>query len=159
MQGCDGNFYGTTEWGGADNFGTVFKLTPGGVLTTLVEFTGTTGSNKGSYPRAGLVQGFDGNFYGTTYYGGASNFGTVFKLTPGGVLTTLVEFTGTAGGNIGINPNAGLVQGGDGNFYGTTYYGGASGIGTVFKLTPGGVLTTLVEFTGNTRAATKAHYP
>ena len=69
MQGGDGNFYGTTVWGGADDYGTVFKLTPGGVLTTLVEFTGTADNNKGKRPLAGLVQGGDGNFYGTTICG------------------------------------------------------------------------------------------
>ena len=119
VQGIDGNFYGTTK-GGVSDDGTVFKMTPGGVLTTLVEFTGTTGSNKGRWSHAGLVQGSDGNFYGTTSQGGASDMGTVFKLTPGGVLTTLVEFTGTTGSNKGRIPDAGLVQGSDGNFYGTT---------------------------------------
>ncbi len=158
VEGSDGNFYGTTTGGGASYFGTVFKLTPSGMLTTLVEFTGTAGSNLGNYPYAGLIQGNDGNFYGTTKGGGASDMGTVFKLTPSGVLTTLVEFTGTASGYIGKYPYVGLVQGSDGNFYGTTHEGGASGAGTVFKLTPGGVLTTLVEFTG-TVGSNKGLYP
>ena len=92
------------------------------MLTTLVEFTGYANGYIGKYPSAGLVQGIDGNFYGTTAGGGASDgMGTVFKLTPGGVLTTLVEFTGTAGSNKGGYPIAGLVQGSDGNFYGTTW--------------------------------------
>src|SRR4030095_444709 len=147
VQGSDGSFYGTTRFGGA-NFGTVFKMTPSGVLTTLVEFTFHGTSNKGSVPSAGLVQGSDGNFYGTTLGGGANNFGTVFKMTPSGVLTTLVEFTGNGTSNKGREPT-GLGQGSDGSFYGTTQKGGANDSGTVFKMTPSGVLTTLVEFTGN----------
>ncbi len=160
VQGSDGNFYGTTEGTSFDSmgtYGTVFKMTPGGVRTTLVEFTGNGANNKGTYPQAGLVQGSDGNFYGTTSTGGASGYGTVFKVTSGGVLTTLVEFTGNGGDNKGGSPVASLVQGGDGNFYGTTEGGGASNDGTVFKMTPGGVLTTLVEFTysGSTAALVK----
>ena len=100
--------------------GTVFKMTPGGVLTTLVEFTGTTGSNKGRSPRAGLVRGNDGNFYGTTEGGGASDMGTVFKMTPGGILTTLVSSPAPRA-QPRRDPSAGLVQGSDGNFYGTTH--------------------------------------
>ena len=152
VQGSDGNFYGTTIQGGASGFGTVFRMTPGGGLTTLVEFTGTAGANPGSYPRAGLVQGSDGNFYGTTWVGGASGYGTAFKMTPDGQLTTLVDFTGTAGANPGRNPKAGLMQGSAGNFYGTTSGGGASNLGTVFRMTPGGQLTTLVGFTGTAGA-------
>ncbi len=144
----DGNFYGTTSSGGGpSNHGTVFKMTPAGVLTPLVEFTGNGATNKGSYPPASLVQGSDGNFYGTTVVGGAFNLGTVFRMTPIGVLTTLVEFTGNGLTNKGANPLAGVVQGSDGNFYGTTALGGASGYGTVFQMSPAGVLTTLVEFT------------
>ena len=106
----------------------------------LFSFSGTNGSN----PNAGLVQGSDGNFYGTTYFGGANSNGTVFRMTPGGLLTTLVSFNGSNG----MWPEAGLVQGSDGNFYGTTSSDGASGLGTVFKMTPAGVLTTLVVFNG-----------
>ena len=153
LQGTDGNFYGTTFSGGAYNYGTVFKLTPEGELTTLHSFNVTDGAN----PQAGVVQGADGNFYGTTSDLGAStgccsvlNNGTVFKITPEGVLTTLHTFMWTDG----ANPMASLVQGTDGNFYGTTPNGGlfdyGDGGGTVFKITPQGVFTRLYRF--NTRS-------
>jgi uncharacterized repeat protein (TIGR03803 family) len=150
VQAGDGNFYGTTYTGGNLNQGTVFKMTRGGVLTTLVEFTGTVGNNKGWRPQAGLLQGSDGNFYGTTFSGGAPSFGTIFKMTPGGKLTTLVEFTGNGAENKGANPQARLLQSNDGNFYGTTSKGGGLFSGTVFRMTTSGQLTTLVEFTGTT---------
>ncbi len=141
VQGTNGNFYGTTGYGGASGEGTVFQVTPAGVLTTLVSFNGA----NGSHPVGALVQGSDGNFYGTTDNGGTSgNHGTVFQVTPAGVLTTLVSF----GGTNGSHPAAGLVQGSDGNFYGTTAFGGASGDGTVFQVTAAGALTTLVSFSG-----------
>ncbi len=93
-----------------------------------------------------MLQGADGNFYGTTAGGGVSGSllggGTVFRVTPAGVLTTLVSFNG-ANGN---SPQAPLIQGSDGNLYGTTTYGGPSGGGTVFKVTPDGALRTLVAF-------------
>ena len=110
------------------------------VVTTLYSFTGTDGND----PRAGLVQGSNGNFYGTTYYGGSDNVGTVFSITPAGVLTTLHSFTGT--GTDGKYVNAALVLGSDGNFYGTTNGGGNGGDGTVFSMTPAGVVTTLYSF-------------
>jgi len=154
IQGSDGNFYGTTSFGGINNVGSVFKVTPAGVFTTLVSFTGANGASPG-----GLMQGSDGNFYGTTEYGGnsydpsfiSSGYGTVFKVTPAGALTTLVLFTGANGAN-----PFGLVQGNDGNIYGMTRDGGNSydpsteysGYGTVFKVTPTGALTILVLFTG-----------
>ncbi|MHA3771210.1 beta strand repeat-containing protein [Verrucomicrobiota bacterium sgz303538] len=138
VQESDGNFYGTTFNGGASGYGTVFKMTPAGEVTTLVSFNRFNGSN----PSAGLVKGSDGNFYGTTSQGGASNYGTVFKMTPAGELTTLASFIN---GN-GSYPIAGLVEGNDGNFYGTTSQGGAGNYGTVFKVTPAGELTTLVYF-------------
>jgi len=145
VQGGDGNFYGTTTYGGTNGLGTAFQVTPAGALTTLVSFNGT----NGSYPYAGLVQGSDGNFYGTTCYGGAGDLGTVFQMTPAGMLTTLVSFSGTNGSY----PYAGLVQGSDGNFYGTTLGGGARGIGTIFQMTPAGALTTLVSFNNSDGAA------
>src|SRR6267378_1166542 len=102
-------------------------------------------------PQAPLIQGTDGNFYGTTSQGGASNAGTVFQLTPAGTLTVLYTFTG--GTTDGATPNAGLIQATDGNFYGTTVNGGAFSTGTVFQLTPAGTLTVLHEFAGGTDGA------
>src|SRR5439155_474250 len=142
VQGSDGYFYGTTYFGaGAFSYGTVFRIGTNEVLTTLVSLANTNGAN----PKAALVQGSDGNFYGTTTYGGATattnnpGYGTVFRMDANGVLTTLVSFHG---GN-GANPFAALVQGSDGNFYGTTYFGGASGYGTAFRMDASGELTTL----------------
>jgi uncharacterized repeat protein (TIGR03803 family) len=201
VQGSDGNFYGTTGWGGnaiagqPDGAGTVFKITPGGTLTTLYSFSGT----DGDFPNAGLVQGSDGSFYGTTNEGGSANDGTVYKITPRGALTTLYSFSGTDGeypsfGSLVLASDGslygttrgaqccgtgsfvgatvfkitasgmlttlysfsstndvipgGLAQGKDGNFYGTTYQGGAYSDGTAFKITTDGTLTTLVSFNG-----------
>ena len=152
-QGADGNFYGTTQSGGAGGFGTVFKATPAGVLTTLVQFTGTTGAFPGSTPNTSLLLASDGNFYGTATAGGAANAGTIFKIAPDGSFTSLLSFTGSAAGNFGTSPSTNLIQGSDGNLYGTTQNGGTSGAGTVFKVTPAGVLTTLVSFTGTTGVA------
>jgi uncharacterized repeat protein (TIGR03803 family) len=92
VQATDGDFYGTTLEGGANNAGTVFKITPSGALTTLHSFDGT----DGGYPYAGLIQGVDGKLYGTTPYGGANNAGTVFKITLKGDLTTLYDFCSQA---------------------------------------------------------------
>jgi uncharacterized repeat protein (TIGR03803 family) len=120
------------------SLGTVFEITAGGRLTNLHSFDGTHGND----PTAGLVQGADGNFYGTTYTGGTNYNGTVFKITPAGSLMTLHRFVGTDG----ANPWAGLVQATDGNFYGTTSGGGAHDGGTIFKITPAGKLSTVYNF-------------
>jgi uncharacterized repeat protein (TIGR03803 family) len=143
--GGNGNFYGTTAGGGANGFGTVFMMTPAGLLTTLVDFTGTAGANRGASPQSELIQASDGNFYGTTAGGGANSFGTVFKMTPSGVLTTLVDFSGDGATNAGSGPN-GIIQASDGNFYGTTAGGGSNNYGTIFQMTPAGVVTTLYDF-------------
>ena len=133
VQDADGNFYGTAQYGGTNGDGTVFKIMTNGTFSSLHSFSGSDGAN----PAAGLVQGSDGNFYGTTEYGGAytnqygESQGTVFKITPGGALTTVYSFTG---GNDGAYPNSALVQGTDGNFYGTTSSGGVYGIGAIFRL-------------------------
>jgi len=154
VQGNDGNFYGTTEYGFGEpgTFGTVFKITPSGVPTTLYDFGSQSGD--GQNPVAPLVQGSDGNFYGTTYFG--ESRGNIFKITPSGTLTPLYQFCSQGGCPDGDWPKSGLVQGSDGNFYGTTYLGGLTGeglctagfdgCGTVYKITPGGVLTTLHDF-------------
>ena len=132
VQGSDGNFYGTTVYGGTSNCGTVFLISPNGSYTNLYSFSGP----DGAAPQGTLVQGSDGNFYGTTAGGGTSNSGTVFLVSPSGNLTNLYSFS-RPGGAI---PIAGLVQGSDGNFYGTTFYGGTSNLGTVFVISPSGSL-------------------
>jgi uncharacterized repeat protein (TIGR03803 family) len=148
--GPDGNFYGTTESGGATTNGTIFKVTTNGSLTTLVNFNGTNGAN----PLAALTLGTDGNFYGTTEYGGNTignsgldaglGGGTVFQMTTNGTLTTLVNFAATNG----ANPHGGLTWDPDGNLYGTTANGGSYGDGILFQLTTGGAFTTLTNFNG-----------
>ena len=140
--GADGEFYGTTSFGGANNLGTVFKINQAGALITLHSFNGT----DGALPGAGPIQAADGNFYGTTTEGGAHNDGTVFRMTPGGALTTLHSFNGADG----ALPFAGPIQATDGNFYGTTTAGGANNDGTVFKITAEGALTTLHSFARGT---------
>ncbi len=149
VQGLDGNFYGTTDGGGAYGGGTVFKITRRGALTTLYSFCTNWIDCPGAAAFPGrLVQGTDGNFYGTAG-GGAYGRGTIFKITPAGTLTTLYSFCAQKTCADGSSPN-GVIQGTDGNFYGTTEYGGAYGHGTVFKITPNGVLTTLHSFCSQT---------
>lgn len=167
--GNNGNFYGTTAGGGAytnqsgDYYGTIFRLTPDGVLTTLVALNFTNGPNPqySATPLAELIQAQDGNFYGTTYYGGSGDYvpehpdglGTVFRMTPSGVFTTLASFDfSTHGGN----PRCPLLQGSDGNFYGTAGNGGPNGYGTIFKMTPDGALTALFSFSNTDGASPTA---
>ena len=139
IQAQDGYMYGTTYYGGASNYGTIFKVSNQGAYTLLHTFTNTDGAR----PWSGLVQATDGNFYGTTSLGGTLGGGTVFKITSSGTLTTLFNF----GGNGGTIPYGGLLLATDGNFYGTTYSGGTNGKGTVFKIA-NGVLTTIYNFAG-----------
>ena len=158
VQGLDGDFYGTTYWGGAYGYGTIFKIARSGELTTLYNFCAQSNCPDGAGPVAGLVLGTDGNFYGTTSYGGAHDSGTVFKIAPGGTLTTLYAFCAQAKCSDGAYSEAGLVQATSGNFYGTTAGGGTSGYGTVFKITPSGTLTTLHSFCAQTNC-TDGAYP
>jgi uncharacterized repeat protein (TIGR03803 family) len=157
VQGTNGNFYGTTRAGGANGYGTVFEITAAGKLTTLYNFCSKTSCRDGSYALGTLIQGADGNFYGTTGAGGAHASGSVFKMTPAGKLATLYSFCPTRGCADGAQPYSALVQANDGNFYGTTAEGGTGtncpngvgyGCGTIFELTPAGVLTTLHNFDG-----------
>jgi uncharacterized repeat protein (TIGR03803 family) len=140
-----GTLYGTTQYGGtAGGFGTVFQLDPNGDESMLYSFAGTPDAED---PYAGLIRDKGGNFYGTTIYGGtAGGFGTVFKVDPTGKDTVLYSFAGTPDG---ADPYGGLVRDADGNFYGTTLYGGkAGGFGTVFRLNSAGQLTLLHSFSG-----------
>ena len=144
VPGKDGNFYGTTTWGGRGisstfpGYGTVFKMTPDGTLTNIYLFTGFS---DGGFIYAGLVQGGDGNLYGAAFGGGSQGYGTLFKVSTNGSFTLLHTFTGSENGS----PYGGLMEGSDGNFYGTTY-GAYAGYGSVFKLTPAGAFTNLFFF-------------
>jgi uncharacterized repeat protein (TIGR03803 family) len=137
IQAGDGNFYGTTTAGGAGTWGTIFKVTPAGSLTTLYSFCSQPNCADGRAALGRLLPASDGSLYGTTSEGGFDNFGTVFKATPVGGFTTLHTFAQTDG----AKPEAGLVQAIDGNFYGTTNLGGnvdactyVPGCGTVFRV-------------------------
>jgi len=146
---ADGNFYGTTYKDGTNAAGTVFKITPAGKLTTLYNFCSLPKCADGAFPVAALVQGVDGSFYGTTLGDGCnSSCGTVYTMTPAGKLTTLYNFCAQTGCADGSAPLGGLVQGNDGNYYGTTSQGGTNGLGTVYTITPQGKLTTLHRFNG-----------
>jgi uncharacterized repeat protein (TIGR03803 family) len=160
IQGLDGNFYGATQFGGPEfagefvnpAYGTVFEMEPDGTLNTLMNFNGT----NGAYVTA-LLQGHDGNLYGTAYsggpafidspFGGNGGFGTLFKLSTNGDFTPLAVFNGTNGGG----PSS-LILGGDGTFYGTTENGGTFGKGTVFRMTAGGTVSSLFSFNGTNGA-------
>jgi len=146
VQGTDGKFYGTTSYGGTSSYGTAFKITASGTLATIYNFCSQNNCTDGSTPAAGLVHGTNGGFYGTTEGGGANGSGTVFKITPSGTLTTLYSFCSHANCDDGYLPVAGLVQGTDGKFYGTTGGNGTKGDGTVFSITPSGTLRTLYRF-------------
>ncbi len=157
MQGSDGDFYGTAVGGfatfGTNDNGCVFRISPSGSYTNLHSFTRSL--DDGVEPEAGLIQGNDGNLYGTTFAGGMTSNGTVFRISPSGTYTNLHSFTGSPDGAL---PMAGLVLGGDGNFYGTTSQGGTTnfntfpstaGYGTVFRISPTGTYTTLYAFAGS----------
>lgn len=155
IQGSDGVLYGTTSLGSTGGYGTVFRVNKDGsgylVLKTISgspPYGEINGSLVAAGYNAGLVQGSDGTLYGTTYYGGTSSNGTIFKIdTDGSGYAILRSFTGTAGD--GANPMAEVIQGTDGALYGTTYGGGASGLGTVFKIsTDGSGYAVLRSFTG-----------
>ena len=158
--GTDGNFYGTTcgtAFGaggpGATSYGTVFKMAPDGTLTTVYTFAGGI---DGNCPDWELTEGPDGNFYGVTKGGNATTpYGTIFKVTPAGSLTTLYTFCGTTSCVLDASPKSpgfvgqqpALTLGNDGNFYGTSLGGNSSGCGVVFKITPSGTLTLVYQFT------------
>jgi len=146
-QGTDGNFYGTTQFGGDPTCkcGVVYKLTAAGAITVLHAFKGYP--TDGNRPIGILAQGPDGNFYGTTYKGGTTfGNGTVFKITPAGVYTLLYSFNYGNGNFDAQLPAAGLTLGTDGNFYGVASAGGTKNAGAIFKITPAGAETVLYSF-------------
>jgi uncharacterized repeat protein (TIGR03803 family) len=155
MLASDGNVYGTTQGGGTTGNGTVYRVDTGGAVTVIYNF-GSNGVHDGSNPIGGVIQGSDGNLYGTTASGGTTNNGTVFKLSLTGTETVLYSFTGANGD--GADPWGQLVAASDGNFYGTTTRGGntalnqGDGAGTVFRVTPAGTESVLYTFTGNSAA-------
>ncbi len=146
VQASNGFLYGTTSSFGANSSGTVFKISPSGVLTTVHSFCSEPGCTDGTDPVASLIQGTDGNLYGTTDGGGQYNNGTVFKMTLAGDLTSLYSFCSVGNCVDGYGPHSALIQGPDGNFYGTTVGGGKNSGGTLYKITPSGTLTTLYNF-------------
>ncbi|HEV2133117.1 MAG TPA: choice-of-anchor tandem repeat GloVer-containing protein [Terracidiphilus sp.] len=171
-EGSDGNLYGVLTTGGdASNYndGLIFKISlPSGTESTLYTFCAsqqTNGNCVGGFePDGVLVEGSDGNFYGTTVAGGANGYGTIFSITPAGTLTTLYNFCSQGGSACtdGVTPEAGLVEGSDGNFYGTAAEGGSAcpanasttpGCGVIFKITPSGSYSVVYSFTGGSDGA------
>ena len=146
IQDTQGNFYGTTQQGGAYNYGTVFMLSATGTQNVLYSFTGGA---DGAFPYAALIADAEGTFYGTTQQGGDAGYGTVFTLTPRGVEKVLHSFTGADGSE----PYASLIRDAQGNLYGTAAFGGAFSSGTVFMLTRSGVFKVLYNFAGGADGA------
>jgi uncharacterized repeat protein (TIGR03803 family) len=131
--GTDGNLNGTTAFGGGYGEGSIFQITPSGTLTTIYSFCSKIACTDGFDARSGIILGSDGNFYGTTYYGGVHNEGTIFRITPAGVLTRLHSFDVKDGyDQIGV-----MFQATNGTFYGQTTMGGSGGQGTIFSLAVG----------------------
>ena len=151
IQASNGNFYGPAAFGGSyygdgvtNGAGTIFQVTPAGVITTLHNFVGT----DGQWPEGQLIQASDGNLYGTTGEGGANGGGTIFKISLAGTLTTLYSFCAQTNCSDGKQPFGQLLQASDGYLYGVATGGGNNNNGTIFKITPAGAVTTLYTFTG-----------
>jgi uncharacterized repeat protein (TIGR03803 family) len=144
--GPDGNLYGTTSTGGTAGYGTFFEITTAGAFTSLHSFGDGAVQSDGNVPLASLLLANDGNFYSTTQMGGAYGDGTVYEITTAGTVTILHSFNGASTTIDGSNPVAGLVQGKDGNLYGTTSAGGTANNGTVYSITTAGAETVLHWF-------------
>jgi uncharacterized repeat protein (TIGR03803 family) len=155
IQGSDRNFYGTSFFGGANGYGAIFKITPSGTLTILYSFCALSNCADGNYPVAGLVEDTNGDLYGTTTSGGSTDYGTAFRFSPDGTLTTLHNFcldNDYPTCSDGAKPNAPLILASDGNLYGTASTGGTNACivincGTLFQITKGGEFSTVYDFT------------
>jgi uncharacterized repeat protein (TIGR03803 family) len=156
VEGPDHNLYGTTLRGGDNDKGAIFRIgLDGNNFSIIHHFTGANGEN----PEGALIVGSDGELYGTTLQGGSSNRGTIYRVSTAGVFTLLYSFPslsafgsiGTAINATGANPRAGLLLAADGNYYGTAYQGGPGGFGTVFRMTPAGVVSVFHAFQGPSR--------
>jgi uncharacterized repeat protein (TIGR03803 family) len=153
VQGADGNFYGVGIVGGNQGGGSIFKVTPAGVVTRLHVFCPVQPCLDGKGPN-GLVLASDGNFYGVTGAGGEGFRGSIFQVTPAGTVNTLYNF---GIGLDGAGPTGELIQGSDGDLYGTTISGGEHDGGTVFKITLSGVFTSLYSFCSQPNCADGDH--
>ncbi|HLV78989.1 MAG TPA: choice-of-anchor tandem repeat GloVer-containing protein [Chthonomonadaceae bacterium] len=142
IQASDGNFYGVTYGGGANNAGTIFQITPAGSLMVLYSFNPVNGVD-GQHPGTNLFQASDGNLYGVTFEAGTYGHGTVFQASLSGAFATIHEFSGSPDG---AGPYGPFVQGSNGNLIGVTSGGGASGVGQVYQISPGGAVTDLYDF-------------
>ena len=162
--GTDGNFYGTASLGGTSTGpgfgggGVIFKITPAGTYSVLYNLCTMKSCLDGEFPYDGLVEGTDGNFYGTANGGGTRTYasaftgGVIFQVSPAGSYKVIYNFCSQTNCDDGANPLGGLVQASDGNFYGTTQVGGAKNYGTIFQLTPAGEYTVLYNFDNTTGA-------
>jgi uncharacterized repeat protein (TIGR03803 family) len=142
---ADGNLYGVTQNGGSLGYGTVFEVTPEGKETVLYSFMG---GSDGANPSARLTQDAAGNLYGTTYNGGTSALGTVFKLTPADVESVLHSFCSLSGCSDGIEPEGNVILDAAGNLYGVTSEGGINNNGVAFEITPSGEYTVIYYAAG-----------
>jgi uncharacterized repeat protein (TIGR03803 family) len=166
IQGTNGNLYGTNSMNGQNGFGaegTFFQIAPGGQLVFLYSFCSETNCADGASPSAPLAQNVSGSFLGTTKLGGANNAGTVFQISTSGTTTTLYSFCSQTNCTDGESPEAGLVQGPNGNYYGTTNWGGSGvgsecfngslGCGTIFEITTSGTQTVIYSFCSQTNCS------
>lgn len=146
IQASSGEFYGTALYGGTGDRGAIFELTTSGILKTLYSFCSQTNCADGWYPTVPPIEGNDGNLYGTTMYGGKSNGGVVYQISPAGSYKVLRSLCSETSCDSGQYPG-GLVQDSSGDLYGPAQWGAdGTGYGTVFKITPEGQFTVVHRF-------------